>query len=143
MLTETEARPLIEQWYRLFNRPDTAEVRRIHEQVTALEYRSHTGDGPGESWDRETSIRVVESFATSIPDLRFEVRELIVSGTQVVVRGEVSGTPARPLFSGRIPPTGKSFRVLAIDIHTIERGRIYKTYHLENWFAAAQQVQGA
>src|ERR1700676_338985 len=108
MLTETETRQLIEQWYRLFNRPVAGDARRIHDLVTSIDYRSHTGDGSGESWDRETSIRVAESFAASIPDLRFEIRDMIISGSQVVVRGEVSGTPERALFFGRIPLSGKS-----------------------------------
>src|SRR5271154_6617054 len=141
MLTEAETRLLIEQWYRLFNRPNVADARRIHDLVTSNDYRSHTGDGKGESWDRETSIHVAESFGTSIPDLRFEIRDMIISGAQVVVRGEVSGTPARALFFGRIPLSGKSFEILAVDIHTLSEGKIQKTYHLENWFAAAQQLQ--
>jgi predicted ester cyclase/ketosteroid isomerase-like protein len=140
MLTESEAKPIIEQWYRLFNRPDANEVRHIYDQVTTADYRSLSGDGTGESWERETSIRVVQSFATTIPDMQFIIRDVIVSGNQVAVRGEVSGTPALSLFSGRIPFSGKSFKVLTVDIHTISEGKIQKTYHLENWFAAAQQL---
>ena len=29
----------------------------------------------------------------------------------------------------------------AIDIHTIDSGRIRKTYHMENWFAAMLQLR--
>jgi len=140
MLTIGEANLVTEQWYRLFNRPDAREVRTIYDHVTTSDYRSYSGDGAGECWERETSIRVVESFATTIPDMQFAIRDLIVSGNQIVVRGEVSGTPALPLFSGRIPFSGKSFKVLAVDIHTVAEGRIQRTYHLENWFTAAQQL---
>lgn len=143
MITEIEAKAIIEQWYRLFNRPDASEVRRIYDQVTTADYRSLSGDGAAESWERETSIRVVQSFATNIPDMHFAIRDVLVSGNQVAVRGEVSGTPVHPLFAGRIPLSGKSFKVLTVDIHTIFEGKIQKTYHLENWFAAAQQLQAA
>jgi hypothetical protein len=30
---------------------------------------------------------------------------------------------------------------MALDIHTIESGKIRKTYHMENWFAAMLQLR--
>ena len=54
-----------------------------------------------------------------------------------IVRGEVTGTPS--LFGA--PHTGKSFRIMAIDIQTIRDGRISKTYHLENWLSALGQLR--
>ena len=57
------------------------------------------------------------------------------------MRGEVSGTPAHDLFGGVIAHSGKRFRVMAIDIHTIEDGRLRKTYHMENWFSALLQLR--
>ena len=65
---------------------------------------------------------------------------MVVSSDRLV-RGEVSGTPARELFGSAIPHTGKRFRVMAIDIHTIEDGRLRKTYHMENWFSALLQLR--
>jgi predicted ester cyclase len=73
--------------------------------------------------------------------MRFEIKERFAIDDRVIVRGEVSGTPARDLFGGVIPHTGKRFRVMAIDIHTIEAGRLRKTYHMENWFAALLQLR--
>jgi predicted ester cyclase len=46
----------------------------------------------------------------------------------VVVRGEVTGTPAGELFG--VPHTGRSFRIMAVDIQTIRDGKIAKTYHM-------------
>jgi predicted ester cyclase len=68
---------------------------------------------------------------------------VLVAGSRVIVRGEVSGTPAGALFGGLIPHSGKSFRIMAIDIQTIESGKIRKTYYMENWFAALTQTSGA
>jgi SnoaL-like polyketide cyclase len=34
----------------------------------------------------------------SIPDMKFEIKEVLVSGDRVIVRGEVTGTPAGELF---------------------------------------------
>jgi len=67
----------------------------------------------------------------SIPDMKFDIKEVLVAGDRVIVRGEVTGTPAGDLFG--VPPSGKSFRIMAIDIQTIRDGKIARTYHLENW----------
>jgi predicted ester cyclase len=57
----------------------------------------------------------------------------------VIVRGEVTGTPAGELFG--VPHGGKSFRMMAIDSQTIKDGKIAKTYHLENWRSALGQLR--
>ena len=54
------------------------------------------------------------------------------------MRGEASGTPVAPLYD--VQPTGKGFKIMSIDIHTIEGGRIVRTYHLEDWAGAMRQV---
>jgi predicted ester cyclase len=138
-LTEAQAEAVILPWYSQFTIATRDDVRAVHDRVVAADYRSHTGDGPGESWDRETSIRVITGFATSIPDMKFAVREVFVVGDRVIVRGEVSGTPSGELFGA--PHTGKSFKVMAIDIQTIKDGKLVKTYHLENWLAALGQLR--
>ena len=103
------------------------------------DYQSCAGYQPSECWGRETSIKVVGGFATSIPDLKFQIHEILVAGDRVIVRGEVTGTPSGALFGA--PHTGKSFRIMAIDIQTIRDGRISKTYHLENWLSALGQLR--
>ena len=117
------------------------DIAALHEKAVTPDYRSFTGDGPGESWGRDVSIKVIAGFATSIPDMKFEIKDVLVAGNRVVVRGEVSGTPAGDLFGGLIPHTGKSFRIMAIDIQAITSGRIRQTYHMENWFAALTQLR--
>ncbi len=79
------------------------------------------------------------SFAKSIPDMKFDVKEVLVAGDRVIVRGEVTGTPAGDLFG--VPHSGKSFRIMAIDIQTIRDGKIARTYHVENWLSALGQLR--
>ncbi len=71
--------------------------------------------------------------------MKFDIKEVLVSGDRVIVRGEVTGTPAGDLFG--VPHTGKSFRMMAIDIQTIKAGKIAKTYHMENWLSALNQLR--
>ena len=84
-------------------------------------------------------MKVVGNFAKSIPDMRFDIKEVLVAGNRVIVRGEVSGTPSGELFG--VPHTGRSFRIIALDIQTIRDGRIAHTYHLENWLSALGQLR--
>jgi predicted ester cyclase len=138
-LTEGQARAIIAPWYGLFNVATRGDVKSIQEQVLTSDYESCAGYLPGECWGRDTSIKVVGNFANSIPDMKFDIKEVLVAGDRVIVRGEVTGTPAGELFG--VPHTGKSFRMMAIDIQTIRDGKIVKTYHMENWFSALNQLR--
>jgi ketosteroid isomerase-like protein len=136
--TEAQARAIVAPWYSLFNIATRGDVKAIQEQVLTADYESCSGYQPGECWGRDTSIKVVSNFANSIPDMKFEIKEVLVAGDRVIVRGEVTGTPAGELFG--VPHTGKSFR-MAIDIQTIRDGKIAKTFHMENWLSALGQLR--
>jgi ketosteroid isomerase-like protein len=139
-LTESQARSIIAPWYGLFNQPVQSDtVKTVHEQLLAPDYQSCSGALPGECWGREQSMKVVGNFAKSIPDMKFDIKEVLVAGNRVVVRGEVSGTPSGELFG--VPHTGRSFRIMAIDIQTVRDGKIAQTYHLENWLSALGQLR--
>jgi ketosteroid isomerase-like protein len=138
-LTEAQARAAIAPWYSLFNVASRGDVKAIQEQILTPDYESCAGYLPGECWGRDTSIKVVSGFATSIPDMKFDIKEVLVAGDRVIVRGEVTGTPAGDLFG--VPHTGKSFRMMAIDIQTIKDGKISKTFHMENWLSALGQLR--
>src|SRR5258708_7795302 len=138
-LTEEQARAAIAPWYSLFNIATRGDVRAIQEQVLTADYETCAGYLPGECWGRETSIKVVSNFANTIPDMKFDIKEVLAAGDRVIVRGEVTGTPAGELFG--VPHTGKSFRIMAFDIHTIKEGKIAKTFHMENWLSAIGQLR--
>jgi len=138
-LTEAQARAAITPWYALFNQPVQGDMRTLQEQVLTADYESCWGYLPGECWGRAASIKVVGGFAKSIPDMKFEIKEVLVAADRVIVRGEVTGTPAGDLFG--VPHSGKSFRIMAIDIQTIRDGRIARTYHRENWLSALGQLR--
>jgi len=138
-LTEAQARAVIAPWYSLFNQPVQGDMKTLQEQVLTADYESCWGYLPGECWGRDASIKVVGGFAKSIPDMKFEIKEVLVAGDRVIVRGEVTGTPAADLFG--VPHSGKSFRIMAIDIQTVRDGKIARTYHLENWLSALGQLR--
>lgn len=139
-LTEAQARTAIAPWYGLFNQPVQGDMKTLQEQVLTADYESCWGYLPGECWGRDASIKIVGGFAKSIPDMKFEIKEVLVAGDRVIVRGEVTGTPAGDLFG--VPHSGRSFKIMAIDIQTVKDGKIAKTYHLENWLSALGQLRG-
>lgn len=138
-MTEAQARAIIAPWYSQFNLPLQGDVKTIHEQVLTPDYQSCSGYLPGECWGRDQSVKVVGNFSKIIPDLKFDIKEVLVSGDRVIVRGDVTGTPSGDLFG--TPHTGRSFRILAIDIQTIRDGKISRTYHMENWLSALGQLR--
>jgi predicted ester cyclase len=73
-----------------------------------------------------------------IPDLRWEIKDTLVDGNRIIVRSEASGTPTGPFFG--VEPTGKSFRIMTIDIHTIKDGKAVTAHRVEDWASAVRQL---
>src|SRR3984893_16737136 len=138
-LTQDQARAVIAPWYSLFNVAGRGDVKAIQEQILTEDYQSCAGYLPGECWGRGTSIKVVSNFANTIPDMKFDIKEMLVAGDRVIVCGEVTGTPSGELFG--VPHSGKSFRIMAVDIQTIQDGKIARTFHMENWLSAIGQLR--
>jgi SnoaL-like polyketide cyclase len=59
---------------------------------------------------RDTVIAAIAARHRSIPDLKWEIRDVLFSGNRVIVRGEATGTPAGE-FMG-VPHGGKSFDIM-------------------------------
>src|SRR5258708_21732142 len=97
-LTEPQARAVIAPWYSLFNVASRGDVRAIQEQILTDDYESCAGYLPGEWWGRETSIKVVSNFPNTIPDMKFEIKEELVPGDRLIVRGAVTRTPSGAPF---------------------------------------------
>ncbi len=140
-LSEAQARAVVAPWYAMFNQPFAGDVAAQHEKIVTPAYRSCWGpeDVPGGCWGKAQSIQTIANFAKTVPDMKFEIKEILVAGNRVVVRGEVSGTPSGDFFG--VPHGGKSFRIAAIDIQTIQDGRIVQTWHLENWLMGLGQLR--
>ena len=95
--------------------------------------------GPG----RAGFLKTLGMFGGMIPDLKWDVQEMLVAGNRVIVRSVASGTPNSPegYFFG-VPTSGaKKFEIMTIDIHEIQDGKIVRAFHVEDWATAIQQVQ--
>ncbi|MEM9330229.1 MAG: ester cyclase [Pseudomonadota bacterium] len=90
--------------------------------------------------DAEGLTKTLKGFGAAIPDLKWEIQEILQDGNRYIVRSIATGTPVKPVFG--IEPKGKSFEIMTIDIHTVENGKIVRSYHVEEWAKAMQQLAG-
>lgn len=130
-------RAVVERFYSdLLTTPADATGELVRE-IVAEDWQSTPTPlgGPGAEGFAET----LSAFGQIVPDLTWEAEEILQDGNRYIVRGRATGTPAAP-FLGIDPPTGKSFDIMSIDIHTVEDGRILRSYHVEEWATAIRQL---
>ena len=95
--------------------------------------------GSADTKSREQLIGQIQFFWKLVPDLKWEIQEMLQEGNKVVVRSLASGTPTGN-FMG-VPADGsKSFKIMTIDIHTVGNGQVVEVYHIEDWPTAMQQL---
>lgn len=137
-LSHETARALIAPFYDVLTRPSQKNVAAIVSEIAVPEWRSYAGETVSKG--REEFIAQVIGFGRAIPDLVWDVKEVLVSGDRIIVRSEASGTPAGDLFG--VPHSGRSFKVMTIDIHTVKDGKLVVAHHVEDWASALRQLAG-
>ncbi|MBF0378734.1 MAG: ester cyclase [Desulfamplus sp.] len=96
--------------------------------------------GSAEIKNKETLIGQLHFFWKLIPDLKWEIQEMLQDGNKVIVRSIATGSPKGD-FMGLPTDGSKSFKIMTIDIHTVENGKIVKVHHLEDWAVAMRQLK--
>ena len=133
---EQAALAVVAPFYDGLNAAPGKDIEGVLRRATAPEWVScGTNDVCGA---REQVIAAIVGRHKAIPDLKWEIKEVLVSGNRVTVRGEATGTPAGE-FMG-VPHGGKSFRLMSIDVHTIEADKLVRSYHIEDWLGAVRQL---
>src|SRR5262244_1849754 len=133
---EQKALAVVAPFYDGLNAAPGKDVAGVLRQATAQDWVScGANDVCGA---RDQVIAAIAGRHKAIPDLKWEIKEVLVSGNRVTVRGEATGTPAGELLG--VPHGGKSFKLMSIDVHTIEGGKLVRSYHVEDWLGAARQL---
>jgi predicted ester cyclase len=135
-LTPQQARAIVAPLYDALNEPLKKDIPALLASAANADYRSCSTSQ--ECLGRDELAGQFKVFGTIIPDLHWTIEDVWTSGDRIVVRGEASGTPVKPLFG--VKPTGKSFRTISIDTFTVRNGKLASAYHVENWAAAMQQI---
>jgi predicted ester cyclase len=131
-----EARASVAPFYKALNAEFAAQSPDLIKQVTADGWVSCRGNDVCNT--RDEVIGGIAQRLKSIPDLKWEIKDIQVSHKQVTVRGEATGTPAGEFMGA--PHSGKSFKVMSIDVHTLEGGKMVRSYHIEDWIGAVRQL---
>ncbi|MEM6588195.1 MAG: ester cyclase [Pseudomonadota bacterium] len=124
-------------FYELLSNPGSSELAAEFQDVT-LESWESIGNYTGENKTREAFLGQMGGFAQLMPDLDWDVQAMHQDGNFITVRSRATGTPVAPFFG--VDGEGRSFDILTIDIHELEDGKIARTYHVEDWATALQQL---
>ncbi len=138
-LSASDDQSNVQIFYDLLSDPGSAELVENFKQVTSENWES-VGDYSGDKETRDGFIGQLGGFAQLIPDLDWDVQAMHQDGNFVTVRSRATGTPVAPFFG--VDGEGRSFDIMAIDIHELEDGKIIRTYHVEDWGTAMRQLQG-
>ena len=137
-LSREQAQALLTPFYEAVVSTDPEEIRRVLTRLTAPGWQNCSDLEVCET--RAETIRRWSARASSLSDARREQREVLIAGNRVIVRGELSGTPTAPFLG--VAPNGRSFTINTVDVHEVQGGRIVRTYHLENFALALEQLAG-
>src|SRR4029078_7686544 len=136
MGADAAARAAVAPFYKALNAEFTQQSADLVRQATAPEWVSCRGNDDCNT--RDQVIAGIGARLKSVPDLKWEIKEIAVSGNQVTVRGEATGTPAGEFMGA--PHSGKSFKLMSIDVHTLEGGKMVRSSHVEDWIGAVRQL---
>lgn len=87
------------------------------DELLAPDYRNRTYNT-----DRAGFKPLLGGMRSAIPDLHFEIQELVAEGDAVVARFTTGGTNTGSLMG--MPPTGKSFSARGLTYYRLANGKI-------------------
>jgi predicted SnoaL-like aldol condensation-catalyzing enzyme/predicted ester cyclase len=135
-LTIEKAREIVWPLYDALNQPAKKDVDALLAKAAHADYRSyHTNE---DFLTRDQLAGIFKNMGATVPDLRWEIKDIQINGDQVIVRGEATGTPTGEFWGAK--PTGKGFKTMALDVFTVKNGKLASCYHIENWMTALQQM---
>ena len=126
-------------FYDLLSNPGSQEHVAAFEAATSDDWVS-MGDYSGADKTREAFLGQMGGFAKLMPDLNWAIQDMYQDGDTFIVRSRATGTPVAPFFG--VDGQGRSFDIMTIDIHELDDGVIVRTYHVEDWAGALQQLSG-
>ncbi len=116
---------------------EKTNIREVLENLLADDFESKNAK---ESKGKAQLIDQVAGFWKLMPDMKWEIKDMVQEGNQVVVRSEFSASPCGNFLGMDLDGT-KSFKTMAMDMHTIENGQIKTVYHIEEWATAIAQLK--
>ncbi|MET8359888.1 ester cyclase [Micromonospora sp. NPDC005171] len=91
------------------------------------------GGHPGK---REDVVTVLKGIADAVPDIHWEVDELLFDRDGIAVRAINTGTPVKEWLG--VPPSGASFKIVEYAIYQVSDGRFS---HMTNLHDSAEMLR--
>lgn len=137
-LSVEQAITIIRPIYNALTASSPENIRAQLEGATTADWQNCGSNDTCE--DRESAIQRWSGRIAQVPDFSFEIKDVVSDGSKIVVRSEAKGTPAGDFLG--IAHSGRSFRIMSVDIHEIKDGRVARTFHVEDWAGAMRQLGG-
>ncbi|HBI01439.1 MAG TPA: hypothetical protein DDY18_07425 [Flavobacterium sp.] len=114
----------------------TPKSQEVFQKILADKYQSYTST-PGKT--KQELMGMMMYVQKSVPNLKWEIKQVIKEGNQYFVRCEVTGNPVGD-FNG-VPTDGsKAFKIMTMHSFTMEKGQVAEMYFVEDWGTAMQQL---
>lgn len=110
------AEETLRQWYQRY-----VAALNAHEFGGMDEFINDTTTLNGEPATRDDLLAVQRADVEAVPDLHWELRELLVDGDRIAARLTNTGTPAKEWLG--VPATGRSFEITEFAIYQVRDGR--------------------
>jgi steroid delta-isomerase-like uncharacterized protein len=120
-------------WYDAFDGNKPTLLDKIIDQ-TWVDIPSPPSDLTGPA----AAKQLLSGLHASFPDFAIKVEDVLQDGDKIVVRSTISATLRGPFLS--FPPTGRSMKIQAVDIHEFKNGKIIRTWHTEDWMTGLREL---
>eukprot|EP00441_Pelagodinium_beii_P035250 CAMPEP_0197632822 /NCGR_PEP_ID=MMETSP1338-20131121/9384_1 /TAXON_ID=43686 ORGANISM="Pelagodinium beii, Strain RCC1491" /NCGR_SAMPLE_ID=MMETSP1338 /ASSEMBLY_ACC=CAM_ASM_000754 /LENGTH=359 /DNA_ID=CAMNT_0043204393 /DNA_START=61 /DNA_END=1136 /DNA_ORIENTATION=+ len=120
------------------------EPEKAAKECYHADYNSHANImEPGKAGPGPNGIaNLIKGFVAPVPDIKWTVEEVYYCkmpiGEKYVLVSTCCGTPKEAFLN--IPPTGKGFNFMAIDIHHVIDGKVKESWHIEELAPAIGQM---
>ncbi|MEU1361111.1 ester cyclase [Micromonospora zamorensis] len=92
----------------------------------------------GEPGTREDVLADMRSIINAIPDMHWEVQELLFDRDRIAARVVNTGTPAKGWLG--VAPTGRSFEIVEYAIYKVNDGRFVQMTNLHDSADVSRQL---
>ena len=110
----------------------------VLDELLSTDYVNHTPSTPNPPKGAKGLKLIVLAIRKGIPDLHYEIKEIIATKDRVVARVVMTGMQSDTLFG--IPPTGKRIEVNQINIEKIENGKIVEHWRVTDELEMMKQL---
>lgn len=118
----------------IYNKGNYAQI----DEIVSSDFVIHSLNPMKEIYGRNGARNFAISLRTAFPDIKFTIKDQFAEGDKVVTHFIAEGTH-QGSFEG-IPPTGKSFKVSAIDIDYIKNGKVSECWSNLDELSLLQQL---